>query len=136
MPFSQSPISRGKKKRLLVFSELWLIYCSESRLGFRCSHWREIFLAGTRNYSPLAKHSTMSDSQEQDQDTEQHKYGVLLYYNYTLIPDLNDLVAFYESNCSSLGLLGRVRLSSHGVNVTVRPKSLCFSRCLENHGKV
>ncbi|KAK7278029.1 hypothetical protein RJT34_23050 [Clitoria ternatea] len=46
-------------------------------------------------------------------------YGVLLYYNYADIPNLHELFTFYHSNCSSLRLLGRVRLSSHGVNVTV-----------------
>ncbi|GLT88434.1 hypothetical protein SLE2022_064610 [Rubroshorea leprosula] len=49
----------------------------------------------------------------------QDEYGVLLYYKYTSIPDLDNLLSFYESNCSSLGLLGRVRLSPNGVNVTV-----------------
>ncbi|RZB68952.1 putative isoaspartyl peptidase/L-asparaginase 3 [Glycine soja] len=47
------------------------------------------------------------------------KYDVLLYYKYVEIPNLNDLLTFYHSNCSSLSLLGRVRLSSHDVNVTV-----------------
>ncbi|KAL9234902.1 hypothetical protein vseg_009717 [Gypsophila vaccaria] len=51
----------------------------------------------------------------------QQKQGVLLYYNYTTRPidDLTALAAFYESNCASLGLLGRVRLAPQGVNVTV-----------------
>lgn len=52
----------------------------------------------------------------------QEQYGVLLYYKYSTIPDLNSLFTFYESNCSSLGLLGRVRLAPHGVNVTVGGK--------------
>ncbi|CAI8603559.1 unnamed protein product [Vicia faba] len=55
----------------------------------------------------------MSDNKNTDQ------YGVLLYYKYVDIPNLNDLLTFYRSNCSSLSLLGRVRLSPHGVNVTV-----------------
>ncbi|XVE89542.1 hypothetical protein DITRI_Ditri20bG0004400 [Diplodiscus trichospermus] len=41
-------------------------------------------------------------------------YCVLLYYKYASIP----LFSFYHSNCSSLGLLGRVLLSPNGVNVT------------------
>ncbi|KAL5194506.1 Rhodanese-like domain-containing protein 6 [Glycine soja] len=49
----------------------------------------------------------------------EEKYGVLLYYKYAEIPNLDDLLTFYHSNCSSLSLLGRVRLSSRGVNVTV-----------------
>ncbi|KAL5138639.1 Rhodanese-like domain-containing protein 6 [Glycine soja] len=78
------------------------------------------------------------------------KYGVLLYYKYAEIPNLDDLLTFYHSNCSSLSLLGRVRLSSHGVNVTVSvplissfipfiPNSLLFTQVggnlssLENH---
>ncbi|KAG8363929.1 hypothetical protein BUALT_Bualt19G0073500 [Buddleja alternifolia] len=57
---------------------------------------------------------------EINQQTENEKgYGVLLYYKYTSIPDLQNLFDFYRSNCTSLSLLGRVRLSSHGVNVTV-----------------
>ncbi|CAL0320931.1 unnamed protein product [Lupinus luteus] len=60
---------------------------------------------------------------------ETDEYGVLLYYNYADIPDLNDMVTFYNSNCSSLGLLGRVRISPHGVNVTVGGKL----SCLESH---
>ncbi|GMJ11740.1 hypothetical protein like AT1G09280 [Hibiscus trionum] len=47
------------------------------------------------------------------------EYGVLLYYKFAPIPDLNSLSSFYHSNCNSLGLLGRVRLSPNGVNVTV-----------------
>ena len=52
------------------------------------------------------------------------KHGVLLYYKYTnpAIEDLNQLLTFYESNCSSLGLLGRVRIAPQGVNVTVGGK--------------
>jgi len=53
------------------------------------------------------------------EEKDREQYGVLLYYNYAEIPDLNHLLTFYRSNCSSLNLLGRVRLSSHGVNVTV-----------------
>lgn len=49
-------------------------------------------------------------------------YGVLLYYKYASVADLDELVSFYERNCSSLGLLGRVRLAPHGVNVTVGGK--------------
>ncbi|XVE63140.1 hypothetical protein DITRI_Ditri06bG0176200 [Diplodiscus trichospermus] len=47
------------------------------------------------------------------------EYGVLLYYKYAAIPDLSSLFSFYQSNCNSLRLLGRVRLSPNGVNVTV-----------------
>ncbi|XP_071698353.1 rhodanese-like domain-containing protein 6 [Rutidosis leptorrhynchoides] len=50
------------------------------------------------------------------------EYGVLLYYKYTKIPNLDDLFTFYNSNCNSLSLLGRVRLAPHGVNVTIGGK--------------
>uniref|UniRef100_A0A803KN15 Rhodanese domain-containing protein n=1 Tax=Chenopodium quinoa TaxID=63459 RepID=A0A803KN15_CHEQI len=48
----------------------------------------------------------------------------LLYYKYTSSPieNLNQLFTFYESNCFSLGLLGRVRLAPQGVNVTIGGK--------------
>lgn len=66
----------------------------------------------------------MAEPKAQAQDEE--RYGVLLYYKYIEIPDLDKLVAFYESNCNSLGLLGRVRLSHNGVNVTVGPTTPLF----------
>lgn len=58
------------------------------------------------------------------ESAEAEKNGVLLYYKYTSSPieDLNQLFTFYESNCSSLGLLGRVRLAPQGVNVTIGGK--------------
>ncbi|KGN65012.1 rhodanese-like domain-containing protein 6 [Cucumis sativus] len=52
-------------------------------------------------------------------EDDDHQYGVLLYYKYANIPNLDDLVSFYQSNCTSLALVGRVRLASQGVNVTV-----------------
>ncbi|KAJ1425530.1 Serine hydrolase FSH [Sesbania bispinosa] len=67
----------------------------------------------------------MSDDKGTDQ------YGVLLYYKYAEIPNLDDLFTFYHSNCSSLGLLGRVRLSSHGVNVTVGGNLSSLERHIE-----
>ncbi|KAM5560993.1 rhodanese-like domain-containing protein 6 [Rosa sericea] len=67
------------------------------------------------------------NSQEEQEDDDQ--YGVLLYYKYTQIPDLDDLFNFYDSNCNSLSLLGRVRLSPLGVNVTVGGKL----RALKKH---
>ncbi|XP_042462853.1 rhodanese-like domain-containing protein 6 isoform X1 [Zingiber officinale] len=45
--------------------------------------------------------------------------GVLLYYKYAPVPDIDFLVRFYDSNCRSLALLGRVRIAPSGVNVTV-----------------
>lgn len=61
-----------------------------------------------------------------DDTGERDRYGVLLYYKYASVPDVDELVSFYESNCSSLGLLGRVRVAPHGVNVTVRLTSPPF----------
>ncbi|KAL0387329.1 UNVERIFIED_CONTAM: Rhodanese-like domain-containing protein 6 [Sesamum radiatum] len=69
------------------------------------------------------------DISPQMANEEQKDYGVLLYYKYTVIPDLQELFDFYHSNCTSLSLLGRVRLSSHGVNVTVGGRL----RALEEH---
>lgn len=50
---------------------------------------------------------------------EEEAYGVLLYYKYAQIPDVKSTVDFYDSNCRSLGLVGRVRIAPDGVNVTV-----------------
>ncbi|GER44001.1 rhodanese-like domain-containing protein 6 [Striga asiatica] len=63
------------------------------------------------------------------ENEKEKDYGVLLYYKYTSIPDLQSLFDFYNANCTSLSLLGRVRLSSHGVNVTVGGRL----RALEEH---
>ncbi|KAG9457766.1 hypothetical protein H6P81_002274 [Aristolochia fimbriata] len=45
--------------------------------------------------------------------------GILLYYKYTYVTDVADLVNFYESNCQALDLLGRVRVAPDGVNATL-----------------
>lgn len=79
----------------------------------------------------------MADSNENQQDKgkeqeqEQEQYGVLLYYKYTEIPDLNSLLSFYNSNCTFLSLLGRVRLSLHGVNVTIGGKLSSLEKHIE-----
>ncbi|CAM8902012.1 unnamed protein product [Rhodiola kirilowii] len=59
------------------------------------------------------------------------EYGVLLYYNYASIPDIDQLFNFYESSCGSLDLLGRVRLAPQGVNVTVGGKLSALKRHIE-----
>lgn len=66
----------------------------------------------------MGRTSSCDDGEKQSIE----QYGVLLYYKYTTVPDVDELVSFYESSCNSLGLLGRVRLSTHGVNVTVGGK--------------
>lgn len=63
----------------------------------------------------MAEHRTS----QQINHEEGKDHGVLLYYKYAEIPDLQNLYDFYHSNCTSLSLHGRVRLSSQGVNVTV-----------------
>ncbi|KAL8540949.1 hypothetical protein ACS0TY_002280 [Phlomoides rotata] len=67
----------------------------------------------------------------QTENEEENIYGVLLYYKYTSIPDLEDLFHFYNSNCTSLSLLGRVRLSSQGVNVTVGGRLSALEKHIE-----
>ncbi|XP_057493087.1 rhodanese-like domain-containing protein 6 isoform X3 [Actinidia eriantha] len=71
--------------------------------------------------SVFLQHPKLS-SMAADNNNKETEYGVLLYYKFTSIPDLDDLFAFYNSNCRSLSLLGRVRLSPNGVNVTVGGK--------------
>ncbi|XP_057969986.1 rhodanese-like domain-containing protein 6 isoform X2 [Malania oleifera] len=72
----------------------------------------------------------MASVEERDGEEEQH-YGILLYYKYAHVPDLGDLFSFYDSNCNSLRLLGRVRLSPHGVNVTVGGKLSSLEKHIE-----
>ncbi|OVA13568.1 Rhodanese-like domain [Macleaya cordata] len=62
------------------------------------------------------------EENKQQQQQEEEEDGILLYYKYAHVPDINDLVSFYDSNCKSLGLLGRVRIAPDGVNVTVGGK--------------
>ncbi|KAK1440299.1 hypothetical protein QVD17_06124 [Tagetes erecta] len=64
----------------------------------------------------------VAESMTNNSSTDDDKYGVLLYYKYTEIPDLDALFTTYQSNCNSLSLLGRVRLAPHGVNVTIGGK--------------
>ncbi|XP_031397094.1 rhodanese-like domain-containing protein 6 isoform X4 [Punica granatum] len=66
-----------------------------------------------------------------DDAGEGEQYGLLLYYKYASVPDLDELVSFYQSNCSSLGLLGRVRVAPHGVNVTVGGKLSSLEKHIE-----
>ncbi|XP_042487573.1 rhodanese-like domain-containing protein 6 isoform X2 [Macadamia integrifolia] len=54
--------------------------------------------------------------------SQKEEEGVLLYYKFVSVPDTQELVSFYDLNCRSLGLLGRVRIASDGVNVTVGGK--------------
>eukprot|EP01018_Ginkgo_biloba_P025676 Gb_11083 [translate_table: standard] len=55
----------------------------------------------------------------QEQKEEQ---GVLLYYKYVTIPDPATVVDWFRNDCTALGLLGRVRVASNGINVTVGGK--------------
>ncbi|CAN7019695.1 hypothetical protein BRARA_F00588 [Brassica rapa] len=70
----------------------------------------------------MGRTSSCGGDGEKQRIEDKEQYGVLLYYKYTTVPDVDELVSFYESSCNSLGLLGRVRLSTHGVNVTVGGK--------------
>lgn len=62
---------------------------------------------------------------------EQESSGILLYYKYTTVPNIESLVLFFESNCKSLNLLGRVRIASNGVNVTIGGKMSALERHIE-----
>jgi len=53
---------------------------------------------------------------------EQESSGILLYCKYTTVPKIESLISFFKSNCKSLNLLGRVRIASNGVNVTIGGK--------------
>ncbi|KAK1318486.1 Rhodanese-like domain-containing protein 6 [Acorus calamus] len=68
----------------------------------------------------------MADDEKGNED------GILLYYKYAKVPDVRDLVRFYDSNCTSLGLLGRVRIAPDGVNVTVGGKMSSLKKHIED----
>ncbi|KAJ3681331.1 hypothetical protein LUZ60_015820 [Juncus effusus] len=62
---------------------------------------------------------------------EQTTDGVLLYYKYVKIPDLQSVLDFYDSGCRSLRLVGRVRIAPDGVNVTVGGKMESLEKHIE-----
>lgn len=57
---------------------------------------------------------------EASSSTEPESEGVLLYYKYVKISDVSLIVNWYEDICLQLRLIGRIRVSPEGVNVTVR----------------
>ncbi|MCL7036798.1 hypothetical protein MKW94_023602 [Papaver nudicaule] len=69
---------------------------------------------------------------EQKNSSSPSEDGILLYYKYAEIPDVNNLVEFYNSNCKSLNLLGRVRIAPDGVNVTVGGKLAALEKHIED----
>lgn len=68
----------------------------------------------------------------QNYASPQSEDGILLYYKYAEIPNVNDLVVFYNTNCKSLHLLGRVRIAPVGVNVTVGGKLAALEKHVED----
>lgn len=61
--------------------------------------------------------------------------GVLLYYKYVPIPEVPLIVKWYEDLCTSLGLVGRIRVSPEGVNVTVRARLFLSAKSALSHAK-
>ncbi|CAM6039401.1 unnamed protein product [Sphagnum compactum] len=63
--------------------------------------------------------SSVSSRGEDGEIADGEMHGVLLYYKFVVIPDVPAVVAWFSSLCSSLALLGRIRIAPDGVNVTV-----------------
>jgi hypothetical protein len=63
--------------------------------------------------------SSVSSGVEDGEIADGVMHGVLLYYKFVVIPDVPAVVAWFSSLCSSLALLGRIRIAPDGVNVTV-----------------
>ncbi|CAM6017016.1 unnamed protein product [Sphagnum balticum] len=63
--------------------------------------------------------SSVSSGGEDGEIADGEMHGVLLYYKFVVIPDVPAVVAWFSSLCSSLALLGRIRIAPDGVNVTV-----------------
>ncbi|GAQ88930.1 hypothetical protein KFL_004700120 [Klebsormidium nitens] len=59
------------------------------------------------------------------------KDGVLLYYKYVPISDVPLIVKWYEDLCTSLGLVGRIRVSPEGVNVTIGGSTVALEEHIE-----
>ncbi|KAJ7563540.1 hypothetical protein O6H91_03G114500 [Diphasiastrum complanatum] len=62
-----------------------------------------------------------------DKEGEQQQ-GVLLYYKFVSVPDPDQVRQWFQDLCSSLSLLGRVRVSPDGVNVTVGGTMACLRK--------
>jgi len=71
--------------------------------------------------------SSVSRWGEDGEIADGETHGVLLYYKFVVIPDVPAVVAWFSSLCSSLGLLGRIRIAPDGVNVTVSFRCFDFS---------
>jgi predicted sulfurtransferase len=67
---------------------------------------------------------------------EQKGEGVLLFYVYTFIPDVKDMIAYQKRWCNKQGLKGRVRVAQEGMNVTLSGSYeglLAYSRQVSCH---
>lgn len=56
-----------------------------------------------------------------DMEGAESEQGVVLYYKFVTIAqeDADGVAAWFSHLCSSLSLLGRVRVALNGINVTV-----------------
>ncbi|MEX0686383.1 MAG: rhodanese-related sulfurtransferase [Balneolales bacterium] len=50
-------------------------------------------------------------------------YRIILYYNFTNIPDVPSFIDRHQSICRKLGLLGRIYVSGEGINGTLAGES-------------
>lgn len=62
------------------------------------------------------------DDTVSDKEGDVAEDGVLLYYKFAQIDDPDGMKTWLFDLCSSLGLLGRIRVAPDGINITVR----CF----------
>ena len=60
---------------------------------------------------------------DRENPTPASSYAVLLYYQYVNVDDEVAAADWMRGICEEQGLLGRVRVSKQGFNVTVRIKS-------------
>ncbi|CAI0551909.1 unnamed protein product, partial [Linum tenue] len=106
-----------------------LSYFPTRRRPSRRPHSRSFHFQNLRRRTPTPHLPVMEEKTVETPPAE--PYGVLLYYRFTSVPDLDHLLSFYRQNCDSLSLLGRVRLSANGVNVTVGGKLSCLEKHID-----
>lgn len=89
--------------------------------------WFAMDVNGVSQCGVSSNGSNVSSGGEDGEIADGEMHGVLLYYKFVVIPDVPAVVAWFSSLCSSLALLGRIRIAPDGVNVTVSFPCFYFS---------
>jgi predicted sulfurtransferase len=59
---------------------------------------------------------TAREEDDEEEDDDRDDYRIALYYSYVTIENVNDCIAFQRELCTTLNLMGRIRVSREGMN--------------------